>query len=309
MAADDAPDLEADPPAWAQIERFELDEPFWTMVKSVFGYGEDSPTLQNLLIRLLVSDYAYHLAKELPGALQHLQLPRSGTANAVVCLAQWRDSSSKRSSYAVLADEVGALLHMPDHLHGCGVEELLDVMTFLAVEKSIVQGLLDRVTSTADAINPEAIGNIVHGRQDGHWVSSGSVPGEFVGSLPDIALEGVAVLKLDEIGALAGPPNVPPLPVVPLNDIVEEVPESSRLKRVYGDERARRDSGGEAFEVGDGSMARCVDDFPRDLVVVEPFENPARAILLQIALPHRIGECGSAQHRLNATVAHRHRAE
>ena len=176
MTEGDAPDLEADHLAWAQIERFELDEPFWAMAKSAFGYDEDSPTLQNLLIRLLVSDYAHYLAKELPGALQHLQLPRSGTANAVVCLAQWRDSSSKSSSYAVLADEVGALLHMPDHLHGCGVEELLDVMTFLAVEKSIVQGLLNRVTSTADAINPEAIGNIVRGRQDGHWVSSGSVP-------------------------------------------------------------------------------------------------------------------------------------
>ena len=176
MTEGDAPDLEADHLAWAQIERFELDEPFWAMAKSAFGYDEDSPTLQNLLIRLLVSDYAHYLAKELPGALQHLQLPRSGTANAVVCLAQWRDSSSKSSSYAVLADEVGALLHMPDHLHGCGVEELLDVMTFLDVEKSIVQGLLNRVTSTADAINPEAIGNIVRGRQDGHWVSSGSVP-------------------------------------------------------------------------------------------------------------------------------------
>ena len=176
MTEGDAPDLEADHLAWAQIERFELDEPFWAMAKSAFDYDEDSPTLQNLLIRLLVSDYAHYLAKELPGALQHLQLPRSGTANAVVCLAQWRDSSSKSSSYAVLADEVGALLHMPDHLHGCGVEELLDVMTFLAVEKSIVQGLLNRVTSTADAINPEAIGNIVRGRQDGHWVSSGSVP-------------------------------------------------------------------------------------------------------------------------------------
>ena len=176
MTEGDAPDLEADHLAWAQIERFELDEPFWAMAKSAFGYDEDSPTLQNLLIRLLVSDYAHYLAKELPGALQHLQLPRSGTANAVVCLAQWRDSSSKSSSYAVLADEVGALLHMPDHLHGCGVEELLDVMTFLDVEKSIVQGLLNRVTSTADAINPEAIGNIVRGRQDGHWASSGSVP-------------------------------------------------------------------------------------------------------------------------------------
>ena len=176
MTEGDAPDLEASPPAWTQIERFELDEPFWMMVKSAFGYGEDSPTLQNLLIRLLVSDYAHHLAKELPGPLQHLQLPRSGTANAVVCLAQWRDSSSKSSSYDVLASEVGARLHMPDHLRGCEVEELLDVTTFLDVEKRIVQGLLDRVTSTTDAFDPKAVGSIVDRRQAGHWVSSGSVP-------------------------------------------------------------------------------------------------------------------------------------
>ena len=176
MARDGALDLEASPPAWAQIEKFELDEPFWAMVKAAFGYGEDSPTLQNLLIRLLVSDYAHHLAKELPGALQHLQLPRSGTANAVVCLAQWRDSSSKSSSHDVLAAEVGERLHILDHLHGCEVEELLDVMTFPDVEKRIVQGLLDRVTSTIDAIDPEAVGSIADRRQAGHWVSSGSVP-------------------------------------------------------------------------------------------------------------------------------------
>ena len=176
MTEDGAPDLEANPPAWAQIEKFELDEPFWVMVKSTFGYGEASPTLQNLLIRLLVSDYAHHLAKELPGALQHLQLPRSGTMNAVVCLAQWRDSSSKSRSYDVLSAEVGARLHMPDHLRGCEVEALLDVTTFLDVEKRIVQGLLDRVTSTTDAIDPEAVGSIVDRRQAGHWVSSRSVP-------------------------------------------------------------------------------------------------------------------------------------
>ena len=176
MTEGDAPDLEAIPPTWAQIEKFELDEPFWMMIKTVFGYGEEAPTLKNLLIRLLVSDYAHHLVKELPGALQHLQLPRSGAANAVVCLAQWRDSSSKSSSYDVLAVEVGSLLHMPDHLYGCEVEELLDVITFLDVEKCIVQGLLDRVTSMTESIDPNAIGSIVARRQAGHWVSSGSVP-------------------------------------------------------------------------------------------------------------------------------------
>ena len=49
-------------------------------------------------------------------------------------------------------------------------------MTFPDVEKRIVQGLLDRVTSTIDAVDPEAVGSIADRRQAGHWVSSGSVP-------------------------------------------------------------------------------------------------------------------------------------
>ena len=176
MVEGDPPDLEAVPTVWTQIERFDLDEPFWTTIKSAFGYDEETPTLKNLLIRLLVSDYAHHLTKELPGALRHLQLPPYGAANAVVCLAQWRDSNSKASSYNVLAAEIGSLVHMPDHLHGCEVEDLLDVTTFPDVEKYIVQGLLDRMPSAPEAIDPEAVGSIVSRRQAGHWVSSGSVP-------------------------------------------------------------------------------------------------------------------------------------
>ena len=54
-------------------------------------------------------------AKSCRSSLQHLQLPRSGTANAVVCLAQWRDSSSKASSYNMLwPAKSGAILHIED---------------------------------------------------------------------------------------------------------------------------------------------------------------------------------------------------
>ena len=110
MAAGDGPSLEAIPSAWTQIERFGLEKSFWAMVESAFGYDEERPALKNLLIRLMVSDYAYHLATELPSALRHLQLPSSGTPNAVVFLAQWRDSSSKASSCNELSTEVGTLL-------------------------------------------------------------------------------------------------------------------------------------------------------------------------------------------------------
>jgi len=180
MTENDEVDLDTVPATWEQVENFDLDQSFWEMIRAAFGNTEaspsESPSLQNLLIRLLVSDYAHHLRRELPTALQNLLLTRSGTGNAVVCLAQWRDSSSKSRSYDVLSEEVAAKLDLPDRLHGFEVEELLDVMTFLDIEKAIVNGLLERVTGTAETIDPEGIRSIATRRQASHWVSSGSVP-------------------------------------------------------------------------------------------------------------------------------------
>ena len=96
---DDGVDLDQPHPGWDQIEKFDLEGPFWLMIKTTFGYQDDSPSLKNFLIRLFMTDFSYHLVGSLPVALQGLLLPSSGKANAVVCLAQWRDSGSKYDSY------------------------------------------------------------------------------------------------------------------------------------------------------------------------------------------------------------------
>jgi hypothetical protein len=103
---EDEIDLGHPPPCWDQIEKFDLAEPFWHFVKSAFGYAEDLPSLRNLLSRLLVTDYAHHLHNSVPQSLDNLLLPKSGWPNTVVCLAQWRDSSSKGSCYDLLSAEV-----------------------------------------------------------------------------------------------------------------------------------------------------------------------------------------------------------
>ena len=92
------PDLNSPPDAWLQVEKFELDCPFWRVAKTLFGYTEEVPNLKNFLVRLLVTDFAHHFRSIVPDSLAHLVLPSSGNANAVVCLAQWRDSASKGSS-------------------------------------------------------------------------------------------------------------------------------------------------------------------------------------------------------------------
>ncbi len=168
--------LDTPPAIWTQLEKFDLTVPFWNMIAAAFRYTEDDPSLKKLLIRLLVTDYAYHLKSDVPAALQHLVLPSAGKANAIVCLAQWRDSNSKGSSYDRLSTSVASLITVDDHLHGLEIKDLVDVMTFQAVEQVVASSLRERVQQTADTINAEEIRAIATRRQAGHWASL-SVPG------------------------------------------------------------------------------------------------------------------------------------
>ena len=178
LAQEDDLDLDEPPAAWRQIEKYELDETFWELVRGAFGYTEESPTLRNLLIRLYVADYSNYLKGSLPAGLQNLLLPSSGVANAVVCLAQWRDSASKASSYNRLSEEVASRIHIDTGLAGFEIERLLDVMTFFDVEKAIVRGLLGRLSDWTDVVDDESVRHIATRRQSGHWVVSTSISEE-----------------------------------------------------------------------------------------------------------------------------------
>ena len=164
-------DLDNPPAVWGQIEKFDLDVPFWQMVKTVFGYEEENLTLKMFLLRLMLTDYAHHLKDDVPQSIRALVLPRTGWSNAVVCLAQWRDSSSKGASYDRLSAEAAAILKIEDHLPNLEINTLVDVMTFLAVEKRIASSLRERVQTTADTINADDVRAIATRRQSGHWAS------------------------------------------------------------------------------------------------------------------------------------------
>jgi uncharacterized protein (TIGR02687 family) len=164
-------DLDNPPAVWGQIEKFDLDAPFWQMVKATFGYEEENQTLKNFLLRLMLTDYAHHLKGDVPVAIRGLLLPRIGWSNAVVCLAQWRDSSSKGSSYDRLSAEAAVVLKIEDSLPNLEIDQLVDVMTFLAVEKRIASSLRERVQTTAETINADDVRAIATRRQAGHWTS------------------------------------------------------------------------------------------------------------------------------------------
>lgn len=169
-------DLREPVQAWEHIQKFDLEEPFWRFIKRAFGYSDLTPSLENLLIRLLVTDFNQHLHGQLPSSLENLVLPQTGRANAVVCLAQWRDSASKGMSYDRLSEYVARRIKLSDQLHSFDIGNLIDVQTFMDVEIEIARNLKQRVLATSDAINVEEVRSIATKRQAGHWALP-TVPG------------------------------------------------------------------------------------------------------------------------------------
>ncbi len=167
----EAPDLDTPPTAWKDLVKFELAPTFWGQMKQLFGYTEAQPSLQNLLIRLLVADFGHALRVPLPMALKALELPKDKVPSVVACLAQWRDSSRHAESYDALALQVEARLKLKDHLTAYEGEALAEVMTFPLVEKVIASRLRDRVLTVVNAEHVLAIRALAVRRQAGHWAT------------------------------------------------------------------------------------------------------------------------------------------
>ncbi len=163
-------ELENEPASWEQMAKFDLTTVFWEMVRTSFGYEDETPTLKKFLIRLLMTDLAQHLP-EFPEALQNLVLPAGGRQNAPVCLGQWRDSRSLSRSYDRLSGVVFTLTHLEDHLHRYELRDLSEVMSFAEIEKTIASELRKLVQTTAQTINVEEVRAIASRRQSGHWAS------------------------------------------------------------------------------------------------------------------------------------------
>ncbi|MCF7978319.1 MAG: BREX-1 system phosphatase PglZ type A, partial [Chromatiaceae bacterium] len=164
--------LDEPPPLWSDLDKFGVEAAFWQLVEAHFGWQDEAPTLKGLLIRLMVSDLANALGSAVPAGLAHLVLPKRGVANAVVCLAQWRDSSARSPSYERLSAAVAEAIKLDQQISGLELQTLQEAKTFLRIEQAIAGRLRDRVLETAERIDAEAVRTIASQRQDGYWAST-----------------------------------------------------------------------------------------------------------------------------------------
>jgi uncharacterized protein (TIGR02687 family) len=160
-----------EPKAWGEIVTQELGSAFWLLMELQLGYREPAPSLHDLLTRVLVTDLARTINVVCPPSLEHLVLPnRVLAANASVLAGRWRGDLNLHKSYADLASAVSQTLDLPSQLAPLEPEDLLECVTFPAVERHIVAALKQRVSRQGGAVLP-ALRPMVAKRRDGPWVA------------------------------------------------------------------------------------------------------------------------------------------
>lgn len=164
-------ELSSVPEVLAQFEKMGLLEPFWAALRTEFGYEADQPSLAGLLRRLFVSELLHEMGEAGLETLAHHRLPPAGTRNAVVFLTQWRDSSTRSTSYDAAAEAVAAEQKIGDQLAGLPLEALSEVYTFWEAERRVVSGLKDCVLEAPERVDLGALRSIVAERRAGHWIA------------------------------------------------------------------------------------------------------------------------------------------
>ncbi len=172
MVVDGVADLAAQPKAWQDIAINDLLPAFWSLVQAQLGYADAKPSLRDLLLRILVTDFCRSLNADAPRQLAHLVLPQSNlAANASVFVGRWRSDIAQFANYNALAQAVADELNVKGLLTSQTAEQLLDCMTFEDIELRVVQDLKTRIVAGAGA-NMDVVRTLMARRRDGHWANA-----------------------------------------------------------------------------------------------------------------------------------------
>ncbi|WP_426195537.1 BREX-1 system phosphatase PglZ type A [Massilia sp. DWR3-1-1] len=171
VVEDGVADLSAQPKAWQDIAANDLTPGFWELVQLQLGYFEANPSLRDLLLRILVTDFCRGLQGDAPPQLAHFVLPdRTLAANASVFVGRWRSDIAQFADYNALAQAVANELDLVSLLSVQSAEQLVECMTFEDVELRMVQELKKRIVAGAGA-NMDVVRALMARRRDGHWAN------------------------------------------------------------------------------------------------------------------------------------------
>lgn len=158
--------------SWEDIKKYNLTEFFWEQAALHFDYTSDSPSLNNLIIKLLVTDLDNNPNTITPQNLSHFVIKQSNKVhNISVFLSQWRNNYDYYPYYNIISTDLANELNIKDSIYGDDLEHLIEVMTFEEVEREIIRNIKEQIINNFDMDKAAYLNSVIETRLDGHWAS------------------------------------------------------------------------------------------------------------------------------------------
>ena len=159
-------------PLLDSFEDYGLASSFWSLIDVHFGYSSTQPTIMDLLVKLLVTDFSLNVSnpKNLPPAIkaQHLTNGQKATS-ALVFVSQWRNHLALVDAYQRISNHVGQVINLEHLLDSMIADELLNSHTFALVEKRLIAAL--RTELLAETLDWQRINQSIEARRSGYWLN------------------------------------------------------------------------------------------------------------------------------------------
>jgi len=161
--------LDAQPEAFAAIQKMGLEDAFWDFAGESLGYRSQRPSLRHLLSSLFISDLYSFAGEALSEDVRQFVLPHNFVRDAAVCMSEWRDSVKMAASYDNLSEMIANALEIERYIEDIPVETLRRVATFFTAEKTCASRMKAYVLEHMDTLDQDYVHSFCRCRQEMHW--------------------------------------------------------------------------------------------------------------------------------------------
>lgn len=154
-----------------EFEKYELLSAFWKLCEQQFGYSDDKPTLEKLVVTMFVTYTERYLQGGIPKLWSSFSSTKPG--NIIAFLDNLMNNVLYRGKYDELSKHVASGLNITTALAGYEIADLLNCDTFIQIDEFIEKWIVDRLVAedTGAKIDELSIPQICDMRSKMHFGS------------------------------------------------------------------------------------------------------------------------------------------
>lgn len=126
-----------------EMEKYDLQQSFWKLCEQQFGYTDEKPTLEKLILTLFVTKTAKQLGSSVPQSWKTFVSYKAG--NSIAFLDSLMNSVLYSERFDQLSMHVSDSLNIPATFKEMQVEALTEVDTFIAADQVLVKWIVERL--------------------------------------------------------------------------------------------------------------------------------------------------------------------